>query len=479
MAESEPAHNCEWREAAEVLRVKNAELTARLEKIERTLFGKKSEKLPRVEEQLRDGAAKPRDATLTERRAKRAARQELPERSIRHVVPAAKRHCPKCGSSDLRPLGDGKTSVVYEYIPARIERQVHVQETLSCRCGEGIVTAEAPKAIEKGQYGPGFIAHLVTAKCCDSIPLYRQAKAFARTGVPINRTTLGDLFHAAARATEPLYRRLLELIRIADYVRADETPQRVLDKGKTRRGYVWTFRTEQLIAYVHSHGRSGEVAAAVLGGTKGYLQVDAYSGYNNVVVPDGRVRVGCWAHVRRKFHEALSTAPEAEAALQLILALYRVEADADRDNADDKERLRRRRAASAEVIEDIATWLRAEQPKHLPKSPIGEAIRYALGQWDALTRFLNDARLELDNNASERALRTVALGRKNYLFVGNDEAGENLAGLMSLLATCEANGVNPEAYLADVLMRVNTHPNARLDELLPHRWTPAPVVDSS
>jgi transposase len=479
VAEGEPAHHCEYREEAERLRGELADIKATLDKLNHAVFGKKSEKLPRVEEQLRGGAAKPREETLTERRAKRAAKEELPERRIKHVVPEAKRLCPKCGSSELRPLGDGKTSIVYEYIPARIERQVHVQETLSCRCGEGIVTAEAPKAIEKGRYGPGLIAHVVTAKCCDSIPIYRQAKALARTGVPINRTTLNDLFHAAARAAEPLYKRLLELIRIEEYVRADETPQRVLDKGKTRRGYVWTFRTEKLIAYVHSHGRNGEVAMAVLGKTKGYLQVDAYSGYNNVTVPDQRVRVGCWAHVRRRFHEALSTAPEARAMLDLILSLYRVEAEADRDAVSDAERLRRRRSISAELVDDIATWLRAEQPKHLPKSPIGEAIRYALGQWDALTRFLSDARLELDNNASERALRTIALGRKNYLFVGNDEAGENLAGLTSLLATCEANGINPEVYLADVLMRVSTHPNARLDELLPHLWNPSTTVDSS
>jgi transposase len=351
---------------------------------------------------------------------------------------------------------------------------MHVQETLSCRCGEGVVTAEAPKAIEKGQYGPGLIAHVVTSKCLDSIPLYRQAKVLSRAGVPIARTTLGDLFHSAARATEPLYQRLLELIRVEEYVTADETPQRVLAEGKTRRAYVWTFRTEKLIGYVHSHSRSGETPLELLGGTKGYLQVDGFTGYNGVILPDGRVRVGCWAHARRKFFEALSNAPEAQGVLDLILELYRVEHHASAANElGSPAHLASRKEQSAAVVDSIRDWLAAEEPKHPPKSPLGQAIRYTRGQWDALTRFLDDARLALDNNASERALRTIALGRKNYLFVGNDEAGINLAGLFSLLATCEANGINPEQYLADVLPRLASHPNARLDELLPHRWKPA------
>jgi transposase len=267
---------------------------------------------------------------------------------------------------------------------------------------------------------------------------------------------------------------------MSDYVRADETPQRVLAKGKTRRAYVWTFRTENLVAYVHAHGRGGETPRQVLGGTSGYLQVDGYTGYNSVTLPDGRVRVGCWAHVRRKFHDALTTAPEARKALELILDLYRIEAQVEADGVvGTDEHFRRRATESAAVLTQLWRWMDEELPKHLPKGPLGEAIRYAQGQRTALCRFVEDARLELDNNASERALRGVALGRKNYLFVGNDEAGENLAGLMSLLATCEANGVNPEQYLADVLIRVNDHPAAALDDLLPHRWRAQAIVDSS
>jgi transposase len=474
------AHDCEWRDKAERLERELTDIKASLAVLQRAVFGKRSEKMPRIDEELRAEQPKPREATLNERRENRAARAALPERVIHHVVPAERRRCPKCGGADLRPLGDGKRTVVYEYVPARIERQVHVQETLSCRCGEGIITADAPKAIENGHYGPGLIAHLVTAKCCDSVPLYRQAKAYAREGVPIARTTMGDLFHAAAAATEPLWKRLLELVREAPVVHADETPQRVLAEGKTRRAYAWTFRTEDLVAFVHSATRSGETPLSILSGTKGHLVVDGYTGYNRVTLPDGRVRVGCWAHTRRRFFDALPTAPEAQQMLDFILALYRVEHEVKAAVlAGTDEHLRRRELVSAEVVKQIEQWLARELPKHPPKSPLGEAIRYAQGQWTALTQFLGNASLPLDNNSSERALRAVALGRKNYLFVGSDTAGENLAGLHSLIATCEANGINPEAYLADVLMRVNTHLNSRIDDLLPHRWRATATVDSS
>lgn len=473
-------HDCEWKERAERLEGEVSTLKANLEALQRAVFGKKSEKLPRVQDALRNGAPADPQVTQKKRRAARAAREELPSRKVHHRVPEEQRECPKCGSRDLRSLGAGLETVVYEYVPACIEKQLHIQERLACACGEGIVTATAPKAVEGGQYGPGMMAHVVTSKCLDSIPLYRQAKALARSGVPIHRNTLGDLFHATAARVQPLYERLLELIRMSDYVRADETPQRVLAKGKCRRAYVWTFRTEALIAYLHAHGRGGETPRNVLGGTTGYLQVDGYTGYNSVTVPDGRVRVGCWAHVRRKFNDALASAPEAQTALELILELYRVESQAELDGVvATAAHLERRRAESARVLEKLWAWMDRELPRHLPKGPMGEAIRYAQGQRVALTRFLEDPRLELDNNASERALRGVALGRKNYLFVGNDGAGENLAGLMSLLATCEASGVNPEAYLTDVLIRLNDHPASELDDLLPHRWSPSPSIDSS
>jgi transposase len=212
----------------------------------------------------------------------------------------------------------------------------------------------------------------------------------------------------------------------------------------------------------------------VLADTIGKLLVDGYSGYNKVTVPGGRERAGCLARLRRKFFDAQSAAPDAaKRAMDFILEVYKVERAAlDNDRLGTADHLEMRQSRSRTVMDEFRAWLGAEQPRHPPRGPMGEAIGYAIGQWDALTLFLTDPHLPVDNNASERALRVAALGRKNFLFVGSDEAGENLAGLYSLIATCEANGVNPVEYLADVLLRVQTHPASCIDELLPHNWTP-------
>jgi transposase len=483
MAELPQDHHCPWREEAERLGARVAALEPlqqqvvvlqeQLEKLTPHIFGKKSEKLPRVAASMPKPTAEEAYAkTQALRQANAEAKKELPQRQVQHVIAEVSRKCPKCGSRDLRPLGPGKESVVFEYIPPQVERQVHVQEALACRCGEGVLVAPGPdRVIDKCQYGPGFIANVIVQKCVDAIPLYRQGKALARTGVPINRTTLGDLFHTGSAVTQPLYERLLAVIAEQKLVLADETPMPVQAPKKTRRGYVWTFRAGKLVAFRFSPTRSGQTPVDVLGGTPGFLCVDGYTGYNAVTLPEGRRRVGCWAHVRRKFFDASAQTPEAKEMLDLILALYRVEHDVkERGIVGTAEHLALRRSQSVAALEAIRTWLQAQQPNHLPKSPLGEAIRYALGQWEALIEFVNDPELPLDNNLSENALRPVALGRKNYLFVGSDEAGENTAGLYSLIATCEANGINPQEYLADVLIRVQHHPASRIDELLPHRW---------
>jgi transposase len=348
-----------------------------------------------------------------------------------------------------------------------------VQETLGCRCGQHVVTAPAPpRALDNSPYGPGFIGHLITMKCADSLPLYRLAKQYQRIGIPMARSTLTDLFHGAAEKLAALSDRLLQLVAAAEIVLADETP--LLMQQPNRRGYVWTFIAGDLITYRFSASRSGQTAAQVLGGTTGTLVVDAYTGYNRVTQPAGRDRAGCLAHARRGFFDALGSASvEARQAMDLILAVYRVEHEAKalglvRTDAH----LALRQAKSRPAMDRFHDWLLAEQPKHLPKGPLGEAIGYAINQWGPLTKFLDDARIPVDNNRSEAALRVVALGRKNFLFVFDEEHGENLAGLYSLVTTCEANSVDPIAYLHDVLLRVDTHPAAQIDELLPHRWRP-------
>lgn len=498
-------HHCEWRERAETAERLAVELTAAratiaeqaeqiaaiqatVEKLQRHVFGKRSEKMPRVAEELRDpsDAEAARVAALESREENAALRRQLPTRRIEHKVREAKKVCPACGGREFTPLGEGKLTEMYEVVAARVERQLHVQEKLRCRCGEGILTADPPdKVFDRTRFGPTFMAQVAVSKCADSIPLYRQAKAWRRVGVPVNDSTLGDLFHATARASNVLYERLLALVAANSLVLADETKMPVQAKGKTRTAWIWDFIAKDeddkpLIAYVYSDSRSGETPLRVLTSTVGKLLVDGYTAYNKVTVPGGRERAGCHAHARRKFFEALSTAPaEAKQAMDFILELYRVEcASWEAGLAGSPAHLAMRQERSKPVMEAFRAWLDAEQPKHLPKGPLGDAIKYALNQWDALSLFLTDAALPLDNNESERALRVCALGRKNFLFVGNDAAGENLAGLYSLIATCEANGVNPVEYLADVLIRVQTHPASRLDELLPHRWKP-PAAEPS
>ncbi|RKI24084.1 IS66 family transposase [Corallococcus sp. AB004] len=466
-------------------------LESKMAALERRVFGKKTEKLPPVAQELRGEARSAEEETaraqaaLAKRRERAARRaEEAPTREVRHAVPPEARHCPACGSEDLKPLGTGRTSGVYEYVPAFFERQVHVQEVLACACGQGVVTAPAPaKVVDKGEYGPGFLSHVVVSKCADAMPLHRLAQRIERGGVPMSRSTLTDLFHQSASVLLPLSSHLLQVIAASEVVWADETPVRVLDVKKTKQGYLWTFLTqtpggEWLLGYRFSLGRASTTPKGVLGGTQGALVVDAYTGYNAVTLPEGRVRVGCWAHVRRRFFEALATAPEAREALDFILALYRVEAQA-RDAGQVRTAAHRelRTQHSAPVLDALRAWMEAQAPLHPPKGPMGQALSYARKQWDALTRFVHDERLPLDNNRSESALRKAALGRKNFLFVGHEAAGENLAGLYALVATCEANGVNPEDYLADVLLRVQTHPNSRIGELLPHEWKRRRAVD--
>jgi len=439
--------------------------------------------MPSVASELQKAGAITTDAeeTLAKRRDAARKKRTLPSREIHHPVREEQKNCPKCGGREFTPLGDGKVTEVYELIPARFERQLHIQEKLRCRCGETILTADgAPKVYDKARYGPGFLAHVVVSKCADSIPLYRQAKRYRREGVPIDRSTLLDLFHRTAELLSPLVARLLALVAEREIVLADETTLRVQAKQKTRIAWLWSFiaRDEfdkELVAYVFSKSRSGETPARVLEGTIGKLVVDGYTGYNRVTLPGARERAGCLAHLRRKFFDARNFSPAAHRVLDLILEIYKVERAAlDQEILGTPAHLAMRQARSRQVMDELKVLLLAEQPKHLPKGPMGEAVGYALSQWNALTLFLTDARLPIDNNASERALRIAALGRKNFLFVGHNEAGENLAGLYSLIATCEANGVNPIEYLTDVLIRVQTHPASRIDELLPHRWHSSP-----
>jgi transposase len=465
-------HECAWRDEALGLRAELEQLKAQLAMLQRAVFGRKSEKLPSPSQELRKqrGGVAPEQTQAT-RAARRAQKAALPEERFEHAVPAELCVCPKCGSEELSPLGQPEEQTVYERVPEHFVRHVHVLQKLACRCGEYIVTAPGPRRVaEQTSYGPGLVAHLVTSKCADSTPFYRLEKACKRSGMPLSRSTMVDLFHRAAFELTPIYDALMAYIAGHDVVQADETTLKM--QTRAAKGWLWTFLAPDAIGYRFAPSRSGQTPVQVLGGTPGTLVVDAYTGYNKVCTPEQRQRAGCLAHVRRKLFEAREMAPDDVAiALGLILDVYRVEHDARNDGivGSDKH-LALRQARARPAMQALRAWLLEQEPRWPPKSKLGLAVRYALKQWPALTVFLDDPVVPCDNNASERALRVVALGRKNFLFVGHAEAGHNTAMLYSLVASCEANGLNPEEYLADVLLRVQTHPAGRIDELLPHRW---------
>ena len=466
-------HDCAWRQEALELRKQVSRLEARLAQLERMVFGRKSEKLPTPAQELRKQGHRidpaKTQATRAERRRQKAA---LPEQRVEHPVPPEQCRCPKCGSEELTALGDGEVQTIYERVPEHFVRHVHVLQKLACRCGEYVVTAPGPRRVaEQTSYGPGLIAHLVVSKCADSTPFYRLEKACKRAAMPLSRSTMVDLFHRAARELKPLYLALMAHIASHDVVQADETTLKMQSKAK--KGWVWTFLAPDAIGYRFASSRSGQTPVEVLGGTVGTLVVDAYTGYNKVCTPEQRQRAGCLAHVRRKLFEARKLATDdVDVALRLILDVYRVEHDArEAGIVGTPKHLAMRQKRARPAMDALHTWLLQQEPRWPPKSGLGRAVRYPLKQWPDLTVFLADASVPVDNNSSERALRVVALGRKNFLFVGHPEAGQNTAMLYSLVASCEANGVNPEAYLADVLLRVQTHPVTRIEELLPHRWT--------
>lgn len=486
-------HFCPWREEAEELRAelgklradvekgvveRDAELEtmrAQLEALTRAVFGKKSEKMPSLAREL---GKKPTRAETTKKRAELAAeKKKLPAEPVEHKVPAAERTCPTC-NVEAKPAGT-KSSEEYDYVPGYFRRKVHQRETLACTCGEYIVTAPAPPRVyDRCQYSPGFIAHLVVQKCGDSLPIYRIEKQFKRLGIPMSRSTMTELFHRAGELLAPIAARILALVAASDVVLADETSMpmhsTIRSEKKPKRTYLWTFVSGNFVAYRFSPSRSGATPSAVLGGTTGTLVVDAYTGYNAVTGVDGRTRAGCLAHARRKFFDASGSHPEAHVALDIIRDVYRVEHEAkERGVARTPEHLAMRQARSKPLLDKLHTWLVEKKDTYLPKGGMGSAIRYALDNWTELTRFTEDVHVPPDNNRSEGALRVAALGRKNFLFVGHEDAGDNVAALYTLVATCEAHGVNPFEYLRDVLLRVSSHPASEIDALLPHRWAPA------
>jgi transposase len=465
-------HDCEWQAYAQTLEQKLESVLQRVAQLEKHVVGPQSEKRKKA------GKMPPPVPPTSSAKAGREARRDMRSATLEtEIVPVAvpddARRCASCGKDADKPVGRGKTSTVYEYVSPHFRKRVYQRETASCGCGKHIVTAPAPDRVgDKTQYAPSFMAHVVVTKCADNRAQYNLAKEYERVGVPISRSTINALFHRSASVLSPLVQRLFVRIAQTDLVLADETSMRM--QGADKRAFIWTFVTERLIGYRFSADRSGATPSEVLGTTPGTLICDAYTGYNKLLSTGRRQRGGCLAHARRKIFDAREF-PESTEALDLIGAIYLVERDAEvREVGGTADHAELRRTRSRPLFARLLVWARRQRGKHGPKSLLGRASRYILNNWRELGVFLRDARVPPDNNRSEAALRRVALGRKVFLFVGNLEAGQNLAGLYSLVASCELNGINPIAYLADVLLRIDRHPAARIDELLPDAWTSPP-----
>lgn len=401
----------------------------------------------------------------------------LPRQRVEHRLSEEQCLCGACGAR-LVKIGE-ETSEQLDYQPAALFVTEHVRFKYACKACEGqVVTSALPaQPIDKGRPGPGLLAQVITAKYADHLPLNRQVDIFARHGVELTRQTLCDWVAEAAALLEPVYRDLKASVLGSKVVHTDDTPVPVQDRERTttRDGRLWVYighpRPADIVYdYTPTRNRAGPME--VLGEFRGYLQADAYAGYDALYATGGVVEVGCWAHGRRYFWEAKESAAErALVALGFIQQLYAVEPEAKELGAEARRALRQ--AKSQPVLERFKRWLDEQADVVLPKSPIGEAVSYARGQWTALTRYLEDGDLSIDNNVSERALRRVVTGRKNWLFCGSDEGGKRAAILYSIVATCRAHAIDVWEYLTDVLARIPAHPNRRRAELLPRNWKAA------
>lgn len=380
---------------------------------------------------------------------------------------------PREDVASLKKIGEDITEEL-EYVPGKLFVRQYVRPKYAKPQGEGIIAAELPaRPIEKGIAGPGLLAQTIIDKYCDHLPVYRQIERFKREGIHLASSTVGDWINATCALLSPLYETLKKEILVSDYLQADETPIKVLDKkkkGKSHHGFHWVYHApvKRLVLFDYRPSRNRDGPRELLKDFKGFLQTDGYGAYDEFDRKEGVTLLNCFAHVRRKFDKALENDNAlASEALGLLQQLYAIEREIKESRTDC---MTARRDHSAALLFRLWSWMEEHRGRVLPKSLIGEAIHYALSRRKQLSVFLTDNRLFIDNNLIENAIRPVAVGRKNYLFAGSHEGARRAAMLYSFLGTCKMQQVNPFEWLRDILSRIPAHPANRLSELLPHNW---------
>ena len=489
-----------------------AALKLQIEKLRRERYGPRSERTARLLNQLElqleemEAAAAEDEADADKAAAKtttvrsfqrrRPKRKPFPEHLPRErVVVEAPATCGCCGSERLVKLGEDVTETL-EVIPRQWKVVQTVREKFSCRDCERISQPPAPfHPVPRGWAGPSLLAMILFEKFGCHQPLNRQAERYAREGVDLSLSTLADQVGACAVTLAPLHALIEAHVLAADRLHGDDTPVPVLAKTKTATGRLWTYVRDDrpfgggppAALFKYSRDRRGEHPQRHLADWSGILQADAYGGFSPLYEaerqPGPVIEAPCWAHARRRFFELADIAknrrkkkpppisPIALEAVQRIDAIFAIERGIN--GADPATRLAVRRAETAPLVEELEAWLRAERDKLSRHAPVAKAIDYMLKRWDRFTRFLDDGRICLSNNAAERALRGIALGRKSWLFAGSDRGGARAAFMYTLIETAKLNGVDPQAWLADVLARLADTPLSRLPELLPWNWRPA------
>ena len=493
-----------------------AHLKLQIEKLRRELFGSRSERTARLLDQLElqleelettatedelaaeQAAAKSKRTMVAAFARKRPSRKPFPEHLPRErVVIAAPTSCPCCGGSRLSKLGEDVTETL-EVVPRQWKVIQTVREKFSCRDCESIAQAPAPfHVVPRGWAGPSLLAMIVFEKFGQHQPLNRQAERYAREGVALSLSTLADQVGACVHVLRPIFERLEAHVLAAERLHGDDTTVPVLAKGKTNTGRCWVYvrddrpfggRAPPAAVFYYSRDRSGEHPRRHLSAFAGILQADAYAGYNKLYEP-GRApgpvtQAACWGHARRKFFvladvEAaarrkaqgktpLVLSPIALEAVRRIDALFEIERAVNGLDAEQRKAVRAEQ--SVPLVAALHAWMGGERAKLSRHNDLAKAMDYMLKRWDAFTRFLEDGRICLSNNAAERALRGIALGRRAWLFAGSDRGGARAASMYSLIVTAKMNDVDPQAWLADVLARIADHPVHRLDELMPWNW---------